>query len=61
MSLFLQILVLRVISFRQQERRQERMGVGMTLGPTGPRRGEEANEIQIGNFNALQPSMHEFS
>jgi hypothetical protein len=33
--------------------RQERIGVGMTLWPTGPTRGEEANEIEIGNFNIL--------
>ena len=26
---------------------------GMTLSPTGPTRGEEANEIEIGNFNTL--------
>ena len=33
--------------------RQERIGVGMTLWPTGRTRGEEANEIEIGNFNTL--------
>jgi hypothetical protein len=38
--------------FREQEHRQERIGVGMTLWPTGPTRGEEANEIEI-NFNTL--------
>ena len=59
MSLFLQTLVLRGILFREQEHRQERIGVGMTLWPTGPTRGEEANEIEIGNFNTLQPSTHE--
>ena len=53
MSLFLQTLVLRGILFREQEYRQERIGVGMTLWPTGPTRGEEANEIEIGNFNML--------
>jgi hypothetical protein len=31
----------------------------MTLWPTGPTRGEEANEIEIGNFNTLQLSTHE--
>jgi hypothetical protein len=36
--------------FREQE---QRIGVGMTLWPTGPTRGEEANEIEIGNFNTL--------
>jgi hypothetical protein len=53
MSLFLQTLVLRGILFSEQEHRQERIGVGMTLWPTGPTRGEEANEIEIGNFNTL--------
>ena len=53
MSLFLQTLVLRGILFREQEYRQERIGVGMTLWPTGRTRGEEANEIEIGNFNTL--------
>src|ERR1700720_1370225 len=32
---------------------------GMTLSPTGPTRGEEANEIEIGNFNTLYLSVHE--
>ena len=36
--------------FREQEHRQERISVGMTLWPTGPIRGEEANEIEIGNL-----------
>jgi hypothetical protein len=45
MSLFLQTLVLRGILLREQEYRQERNGVGMTLWPTGLTRGEEANEI----------------
>ena len=54
MSLFPLTLVLLGILFREQEhRRQERIGVGMTLWPTGPARGEEANEIEIGNFNTL--------
>jgi hypothetical protein len=53
MSLFLQTLVLRDILFREQVHRQERIGVGMTRWPTGPTRGEEANEIEIGNFNTL--------
>jgi hypothetical protein len=52
MSLFLRTLVLRGILFREQEHRQERIGVGMTLWPTGPTRREEANEIEIGNFIA---------
>jgi hypothetical protein len=40
--------------FREQEHRQERIGVvGMALRPTGPTRGEEANEIEISNFNVL--------
>jgi uncharacterized damage-inducible protein DinB len=47
MSLFLQTLVLRGILFREQEHRQERIGVGMTLWPTRPARGEETNEIEI--------------
>src|SRR5260370_1303766 len=50
MSLFLQTLILRGISFREQEHHQERVGVGMTLWPTGPARGEEANEIEMGNL-----------
>jgi hypothetical protein len=37
--------------FREPEHRQERTGVGTTLWPTAPIRGEEANEIEIGNFN----------
>jgi hypothetical protein len=41
--------------FREQEHRQERIGVGMTLWPKGPTRGEEANEIEIGNFNLTPP------
>jgi hypothetical protein len=36
---------------REQEHRQERISVGMTLWPTGPIRGEEANEIEIGNLH----------
>jgi hypothetical protein len=51
MSLFLQTLVLRGILFRGQEHRQERIGVGMTLWPTGLTRGEEVNEFEIGNFH----------
>jgi hypothetical protein len=39
--------------FREQGHRQERIGVAMTLWPTGPTRGEKANEIEIGNFNTL--------
>jgi hypothetical protein len=53
MSLFLQTLVLRGILFSEQEHRQERIGVWMTLWPTVPARGEEANEIEIGSFNTL--------
>jgi hypothetical protein len=53
MSLFLQTLVLHGILFREQEHRQERIGLGMTLWPTGPTRREEANEIEIGNLNTL--------
>jgi hypothetical protein len=34
--------------FPEQEHRQERIGVGMTLWPTGLQRGEEANEIESG-------------
>jgi len=52
-SLMTQTLVLRGTLFREQEHRQERIGLGMTLWPTGPTRGEEANEIEIGNFNTL--------
>jgi hypothetical protein len=37
--------------FREQKHRQERIGVGMTLWPTGPARGEEANEIEIGDLH----------
>src|SRR6266403_2245668 len=51
MSLFLQTLVLRGISFREQEHCQERIGVGMTLWLIVPTRGEEANEIEIGNLH----------
>ena len=53
MSLFLQTLVFRGILFREQEHLQGRIGVGMTLWPTGPTKVEEANEIEIGNFNTL--------
>jgi len=37
--------------FREQEHRQERIGLGMTLWPTGPTKVEEANEIEIGNLH----------
>jgi len=37
--------------FREQEHRQERIGLGMTLWPTGRTRGEEANEIEIGKLH----------
>jgi hypothetical protein len=53
LSLFLQTLVLRGLLFRAQKHRQESIGVGMTLWPAGPTRGEEANEIENGNFNTL--------
>jgi len=53
MSLFLRTLVLRGICSVEQEHHQERIGVGMTLWPTGPTRGEGANENEIGNFNTL--------
>jgi len=59
MSLFLQTLILRGISFREQEHHQERVGVGMTLWPKGPTRGEEVNEIEMGNVNVLQLSMQD--
>ena len=49
MSLFLQTLVFRGVLFRGHEHRQERIGVGMTLWPTGATKVEEANEIDIGN------------
>jgi hypothetical protein len=39
--------------FSEQEHRQERIGVWMTLWPTVRARGEEANEIEIGSFNTL--------
>src|SRR5579864_1724926 len=51
MSLFLQTLVLRVILSGEQEHRQEHIGVGMTLWLTGPTRGEEKNEIEIGHLH----------
>jgi hypothetical protein len=38
--------------FGEQEHRQERWRCD-ELWPTGPTRGEEANEIEIGNFNTL--------
>jgi hypothetical protein len=53
MSLFLQTPVLRGICSVRRGHRQERIGVAMTLWPTGHTRGEEANEIEISNFNAL--------
>jgi hypothetical protein len=53
MSLFLQTLVFPGICSVTKGHRQERIGVAMTLWPTGHTRGEEANEIEIGNFNAL--------
>jgi hypothetical protein len=46
--------------FREREHRQERIGIEMTLWPTGPTRGEEANEIEIGNFNTPSLFTHEF-
>jgi hypothetical protein len=43
--------------FREQGHRHERIGfrmtLRMTLWPTEPTTGEEANEIEIGNFNTL--------
>ena len=42
MSLFPQTLILGGLLFREQGHRQERIGVGMTLWPTEPTRGEEA-------------------
>ena len=39
--------------FREQEDRRAGIGLAMTLWPTGPTRGEEANEIEIGNFDTL--------
>jgi len=59
MSLFLQTLVPRGIFSSEQEHRQARIGVGTTLWPTGPTKGEEANEIEIGNCNTPQLSTHE--
>src|SRR5260221_3343544 len=44
MSLFLQTLVLRGILFREQEHRQERIGVAMTLWPT--RRNDEKKRMK---------------
>ena len=52
-SLMTQTLILRGTLFREQEHRQECIGVAMTLWPKGRTRGEEANEIEIGNFNTL--------
>jgi hypothetical protein len=51
LSLFLQTLVFRGIFFREHEHRQERIGLGMTLWPTGPTKVEEENEIDIGNLH----------
>jgi hypothetical protein len=62
MSLFLQTFGFSQHMFREQGRgicsvsrghRQKRIGVAMTPWPTGPTRGEEANEIEIRHFNAL--------
>src|SRR6476660_8269361 len=51
-SLFLQTLVLRSILSSEQEHRQEHISVGMMrLWPIGSTRGEEANEIEIGNLH----------
>jgi hypothetical protein len=49
MSLFLQTLVLRGLLFREQEHRQERIGVGMTLWLTGLQEEKKSNEIEISN------------
>jgi hypothetical protein len=51
-SLFLQTLVLRSILSSEQEHRQEHISVGMMrLWRIGSTRGEEANEIEIGNLH----------
>ena len=50
MSLFLQTLILRDILSSEQEHRQEGVGVGMTVWPTGVQE-EEADEIEIGNLH----------
>ena len=52
MSLFLQTLVFRGICCVSRGIAKN-VGVAMTLWPTGPTRGEEANEIEICNFNTL--------
>jgi hypothetical protein len=52
MSLFLQTLVFRGICSVSRGIAKN-VGVAMTLWPTGRTRGEEANEIEIGNFNTL--------
>jgi hypothetical protein len=51
MSLFLQTPNLRDILSSEQGHRQEGVGVGMTVWPTGRTRGEEADEIEIGNLH----------
>jgi hypothetical protein len=51
MSLFMQILGFHGIC--SVSGGKERISFGMTLWPTGPTRGEKANEIEIGNFNTL--------
>jgi hypothetical protein len=50
MSLFLQISVFRGICSVSRGIAKN-VGDAMTLWPTGRTRGEEANEIEIGNFN----------
>jgi hypothetical protein len=52
MSLFLQTLVFRGVCSVSRGIAKN-VGVAMTLWPTGRTRGEEANEIEIGNFNTL--------
>jgi hypothetical protein len=53
MSLFLQTLVLRGILFREQEHRQERIGVGMTLWPIGPTRGKKRMKSRLATYMNL--------
>jgi hypothetical protein len=52
MSLFLQTPVFRGICSASRSIAKN-VGVATTLWPTGRTRGEEANEIEIGNFNTV--------
>jgi hypothetical protein len=53
MSLFLRTLVLRGICSVSRSIAKNALALGWRCGRQGSTRGEEANEIEVGNFNTL--------